>query len=234
MDVVTTPQSSTRWSLFLELERFWLLWRFRHNVPPMRLWWRLVLKRIVDVAATLVGVVVTAPIMAAIALAIKLDSAGPVFYRQDRVGYFGRTFKMWKFRTMGIDAEAAGPVWAGSAQDDPRVTRVGRVLRQIHLDELPQLFNVLTGDMSLVGPRPERPCFVEQLEAVVPDYDRRLYVRPGITGLAQVHYRYDQTVADVKRKLRFDLLYVTRMCLMLDARILAWTLIVVVTGRGMR
>lgn len=219
--------------LFFEMERFWLLWRFQHHVPELTLWWRLTLKRSVDFVVALVCLVATAPVMALIALAIKLDSKGPVLYRQERVGYFGRTFTMYKFRTMVVDAEAAGPVWA-AAQHDPRVTRIGRILRQTHLDELPQLFNVVRGDMSLVGPRPERPYFVNQLDETVPHYDCRLYVRPGITGLAQVHYRYDQTVADVKKKLRFDLLYVKRMCLLLDARILAWTVLVVVTGRGIR
>jgi lipopolysaccharide/colanic/teichoic acid biosynthesis glycosyltransferase len=107
-------------------------------------------------------------------------------------------------------------------------------LRRSHLDELPQLFNVILGDMSLVGPRPEHPCFVEELVHTVPAYDQRLFVKPGMTGLAQVHYRYDQSLADVKRKLRFDLLYVKRMCLMLDVRILAWTAIVVITGRGIK
>ena len=140
---------------------------------------------------------------------------------------------MYKFRTMVVDAEQAGPVWA-DPEDDPRVTRIGRLLRRSHLDELPQLFNVLWGHMSLVGPRPERPFFVARLDQTIPGYDNRLLVQPGITGLAQVHYRYDQTLADVKRKLRFDLLYVKRMCLMLDLRILAWTCVVVLTGRGIR
>ena len=114
------------------------------------------------------------------------------------------------------------------------MTWLGRILRRTHLDELPQIVNVLRGDMSLVGPRPERPCFVEDLHRAIPSYDERLYIRPGITGLAQVHYRYDTSLADVKRKLRFDLLYVKRMCLALDARILIWTAFVVVTGRGIR
>jgi len=141
---------------------------------------------------------------------------------------------MYKFRTMRLDAEAqTGPVWAILVHD-PRVTRLGRVLRSTHLDELPQLLNVVAGQMSLVGPRPERACFVGPLAHALPAYEQRLWVKPGMTGLAQVHYRYDQTLADVKRKLRFDLLYVKRMCLALDAKILAWTVLVVVTGRGLK
>ena len=220
-------------NLAIELQRFILLWRYQYPVPPFTLWWRLVLKRIVDVAAALIGLVITAPIMALTALAIKLDSKGPTIYTQERVGRFGELFRMYKFRTMVVDAEASGPVWAQS-DEDPRMTRVGRVLRRTHLDELPQLVNVLGGEMSLVGPRPERPHFVEELNGAIQRYDERLLIKPGMTGLAQVHYRYDQSLADVKRKLRFDLLYIKRMCLALDARILAWTVFVVVTGRGIK
>ena len=224
---------SFRQELGIELQRFLLLWRYQHPVAPFRLWWRLVLKRSVDFSLALVGLVVTAPIMALAALAIKLDSKGPVFYTQARTGRFGQAFGMYKFRSMVNDAEANGPVWAAQ-EDDPRMTRVGRFLRRTHLDELPQILNVLKGEMSLVGPRPERPHFVEQLDLAIPRYDERLLLKPGMTGLAQVHYRYDATIAGVKKKLRFDLLYVKRMCLMLDARILAWTFLVVVTGRGIR
>ena len=233
MSVLVARLLTIRQELAIELQRFLLLWRYQHRVPPFTLWWRLVLKRIVDFSAALAGLLIAAPIMALIALAIKLDSKGPVLYSQERVGRFGESFQMYKFRTMRVDAEAAGPVWA-AREHDPRVTRLGAFLRRSHFDELPQIFNVLIGDMSLVGPRPERPCFVEELDRAIPRYDERLLIKPGMTGLAQVHYRYDQTVADVKKKLRFDLLYVKRMCLMLDARILAWTLLVVVTGRGIR
>ena len=233
MSVLVARLMSVRQELAVELQRFILLWRYQYRVPPFTLWWRLVLKRFVDVVAACIGLVITAPVLALIALAVKLDSNGPVWYLQERVGRFGDLFQMYKFRTMRVDAEAAGPVWAGG-DEDPRVTRLGKFLRRSHLDELPQLFNVLTGDMSLVGPRPERLCFVEQLDRAIPRYDERLLIQPGMTGLAQVHYRYDQTIADVKRKLRFDLLYVKRMCLMLDARILAWTFIVVMTGRGIK
>ena len=233
MSVLVAQLLTVRQQLAIELQRFWLLWRYQHHVPPFTLWWRLVLKRIVDAVASSAGLILTAPVMAVVALAIKLDSKGPILYAQERVGRFGETFKMYKFRSMQIDAEASGPVWA-AAEDDPRLTRIGTLLRRTHLDELPQLFNVLKGDMSLVGPRPERPHFVDSLSREISRYDERLFIKPGMTGLAQVHYRYDQTIADVKRKLRFDLLYVRRMCLMLDARILAWTVLVVVTGRGIK
>ena len=217
-----------------ELDRFLLLWSYHHPLPPFRLMWRLALKRVVDFFGAFVLTVLVSPVMLFIALLIKLDSRGSVFYSQERVGLFGRTFHILKFRTMVQDAEAAtGPVWTAQA-GDARITRLGRFLRASHLDELPQLLNVLNGEMSLVGPRPERPCFVQQLAKEIPGYEHRLYIKPGITGLAQVHYRYDQTIDDVKKKLRFDLLYMRRTCLMLDARILAWTLIVCVTGRGIR
>jgi exopolysaccharide biosynthesis polyprenyl glycosylphosphotransferase len=233
MSVLVSRLLTFRQELAIELQRFVLLWRYQHHVPPFTLWWRLVLKRVVDTLAAAAGIVLTAPVMAAVALAVKLDSKGPVLYAQERVGRFGEVFKMYKFRTMRVDAESNGPVWA-AREGDPRVTRLGTLLRRTHLDELPQIFNVLKGDMSLVGPRPERPHFVEQLDREVPRYDERLLIKPGMTGLAQVHYRYDQTIEDVKKKLRFDLLYVKRMCLMLDARILAWTILVVITGRGIK
>lgn len=217
--------------LAIELQRFELLWRYQHPVAPFALWWRLAVKRVGDVAGAVVGLLIGAPLMALIAAAIKLNSRGPALYAQERVGRFGEVFRMYKFRTMVLDAEAEGPTWAGG-EDDPRLTPVGRFLRRTHLDELPQLINVLQGDMSLVGPRPERPYFVRDLNQTVSNYETRLLVRPGMTGLAQVHYRYDQTIADVRRKVRFDLLYVRRLCLGLDLRILAWTAMVVITGRG--
>jgi len=234
MSTLVAQLLTIRKELAIELQRFLLLWRYQHNVPPFQLWWRLVIKRVVDVTGALVGLVVTAPLLGLIGLAIKLESKGGVLYAQERVGRFGEPFPMYKFRTMIVDAEAAtGPVWASADDEDLRVTRVGGFLRRTHLDELPQLLNVLMGEMSLVGPRPERPCFVEELDRALHSYDKRLFVKPGITGLAQVHYRYDQSVNDVRRKLRFDLLYVRRMCLMLDLRILAWTAIMLATGRSL-
>ena len=233
MSVLIARLLTLRQELAIELQRFLLLWRYQNHVPPFALWWRLVFKRVVDVTGAAAGLILTAPLVPVIAAAIKWDSKGPVLYRQERMGRFGDSFRMYKFRTMGVDAEAGGPTWA-AGEEDPRMTRVGRFLRRTHLDELPQLLNVLAGEMSLVGPRPERPCFVSELHRVIPSYDDRFLIRPGMTGLAQVHYRYDTSVADVRRKLRFDRLYVRRLCLALDARILAWTVFVVATGRGIQ
>jgi exopolysaccharide biosynthesis polyprenyl glycosylphosphotransferase len=233
MSTVLAKIAGFRHELALEFERFILLWKYQHPVLPFTLWWRIILKRVVDFAGAAVGLVVLSPIMALVGIIIKLDSRGPIFYTQERVGRFGESFNIYKFRSMRIDAEQGGPVW-WSGDNDPRMTPVGKVLRRTHLDELPQLFNVIKGEMSLVGPRPERPHFVQQLDRDIPRYDERHLIKPGMTGLAQVHYRYDKTLADVKRKLRFDLLYVRRMCLFLDARILAWTFLVVMTGRGIK
>ncbi len=231
MSVIVARLLTFQQALAVELQRFVLLWRYQHHVPPFTLWWRLVLKRIVDVTGSAVGILLTAPVLIAAAIAVKFTSKGPVFYKQERLGRFGESFNIYKFRSMQVDAEATGPQWA-SRRDDPRLTPIGAFLRRSHIDELPQLFNVLIGNMSLVGPRPERPCFIEDLNRDIPRYDERLLIKPGMTGLAQVHYRYDTSVADVKRKLRFDLLYVRRMCVALDFRILFWTVGVVATGKG--
>ena len=151
------------------------------------------------------------PILLLSALLVKLTSRGPALYSQERVGEGGRLFRIIKLRTMRVDAEtSSGPVWA--EQDDPRTTPVGRFLRKTHLDEVPQLVNVLRGEMSLVGPRPERPHFVEQLSQSVPEYRKRLAVKPGITGLAQVRSGSDRDVEDVRRKVKLDIQYIQRMC----------------------
>jgi len=233
MSVIVARLTSLRNEIATELGRFLVLWQYQHPVPQFALWWRLVVKRLGDILGAMAGMVVFLPAMAMIAAAIKLTSKGPVLYSQERVGRFGERFSMYKFRTMRVDAEANGPVWS-AGDEDPRMTAVGKFLRRSHLDELPQFVNVLLGEMSLVGPRPERPQFVGELDEQIDGYTERLIVKPGMTGLAQVHYRYDQTIADVKRKLRFDLLYIRRMCLLLDARILAWTLLVVLTGKGIK
>jgi len=178
----------------------------------------------------LVLLIVAAPVIGACALLVKLTSRGPAFYRQQRVGLNGRLFTMYKLRTMHADAEAVtGPVWA-QRRRDPRVTLVGAFLRRTHLDELPQLLNVLRGEMSLVGPRPERPHFVYRLKDKVPEYEKRLRVKPGITGLAQTLAGYDRTVQDVRRKVKLDLLYIRRMCWWVDFVILARTVSKVFTG----
>jgi sugar transferase (PEP-CTERM system associated) len=178
--------------------------------------------------------VLVAPLLVVLAVLIRLDSPGPAVYAQARVGLSGRVFDLYKLRTMRRDAEATtGPVWSLGARDE-RVTRVGRYLRKLRLDELPQLVNVLKGEMSLVGPRPERLHFVEQLRRVIPYYDERHSVRPGITGWAQVKFGYGSTIEDSERKLQFDLYYVKNMSLLLDLAIVLDTLKVMVAGREPR
>jgi len=163
---------------------------------------------------------VFAPAIVVLGLLVKLTSPGPAFYRQERVGVHGRRFILLKLRTMYEDAEArSGPQWA-QGDSDPRVTPLGRMLRRTHLDELPQLLNVLRGEMSIVGPRPERPHFVEQLKDLVPEYEKRLTVKPGITGLAQVRAGYDRNIRDVRRKVKLDCVYIRRMCWWVDFTIL--------------
>jgi lipopolysaccharide/colanic/teichoic acid biosynthesis glycosyltransferase len=165
-----------------------------------------------------------------IALLVRLEDGGPVFFRQERVGRGGKPFMIWKFRTMRVDAESGGPVWA--AQNDSRVTRLGRVLRRTRLDELPQFFNLLTGDMALVGPRPERPRFVRLLERAVPFYDRRHLMRPGITGWATVRFGYGDSVTDKWRSHEYDLYYLKHRSPLLDAEIVARTVVVMLMRKG--
>ena len=169
------------------------------------------------------------PIMLIIALLIKTDSKGPVMYTQERVGYIGKVFQVYKFRTMYIDAEKNGPCWAKSS--DPRVTRVGRFLRNTRLDELPQFINVLKGEMSIIGPRPERPVFTQEFMKVIPNFGERLTVKPGITGWAQVNGGYECTPTE---KLDLDLYYIQNTSLWLNLRILLLTISVVLTGKGAR
>jgi len=189
------------------------------------------LKPVADCVVSLIGCVLLSPVLLACAVAVKCTSRGPVLYRQWRVGRDGQLFRIYKFRTMHEDAErATGPVWA-LGENDPRLTPAGGWLRRHHLDELPQLFNVLAGEMSLVGPRPERPAFMQQFARLWPDYCRRLEVRPGITGLAQVRNGYDRTTRDVRRKLALDLLYIRQMCWWLDIRIV-WQTARVALGGG--
>ncbi len=184
------------------------------------------LKRVLDVAVTLALMPLALPLMGLAALAVILTDGFPAFYRQERVGKDHRPFSMLKVRTMVKDAEAdTGPVWAKA--DDPRITRVGRFLRATRLDELPQLFNVLRGDMSLVGPRPERPAFVAQFAQRIPYYEQRLLVRPGVTGWAQINHNYDRNEEDVYEKLRYDLYYLRHLSLPLDLQILLTTVGVV-------
>jgi sugar transferase (PEP-CTERM system associated) len=195
--------------------------------------WRTAVKRVFDIFCATLLSLLAAPIMLVTAVLIKLESAGPALYRQERVGQNGRTFSIAKFRSMRTDAEKDGkPRWA-SANDD-RVTRVGHIIRRLRIDELPQLLNVLRGDMSLVGPRPERPFFVDQLTQEIPFYALRHSVKPGVTGWAQVRYPYGATVEDSQEKLQFDLYYVKNHTLFLDLVVLMETVGVVLTGKGAR
>ncbi len=189
-------------------------------------------KRVGEVALAVLALILAAPIMALVALAVRLSGPGPVLYRQTRVGEAGREFPLLKYRTMRQNAEASsGPVWA-TAERDPRITRVGKLLRKSRLDELPQLWNVLRGDMSFVGPRPERPHFVKKLRKVIPYYDERHGVRPGITGWAQVKFPYGSTLEDAEGKLEYDLFYVKHMSLLFDVAIVLETAKVMLLGRG--
>ncbi len=194
---------------------------------------RRMLKRATDIVVSLAIAIATLPLTIVTAIAIKLDSRGPVFYSQERVGLDGAVFRVFKFRSMRADAEnGTGAVWAQT--NDPRVTRVGRIIRRMRIDELPQIVNVLRGDMSLVGPRPERREIVARLEAEIPYYQYRHFVRPGITGWAQVCFPYGATVADAREKLCYDLYYIKNWSLLFDIQIILQTTKVVLFGRGAR
>jgi sugar transferase (PEP-CTERM system associated) len=191
----------------------------------------LALRRLVSILMALALLALVLPLIPIIILAIRLTSPGPVLYRQKRVGRLGQVFSCYKFRTMRADAEAdAGPTWAGD--EDPRITRVGRWLRITRFDEIPQLWNVLKGDMAFVGPRPERPEFVEWLNREIPYYQLRHILRPGITGWAQISYKYGSSVEDAKEKLRYDLFYIKNLSLGLDLLIIFQTVKIVLLGRG--
>ena len=194
---------------------------------------RTAVKRIFDLAASIILLVVTFPVMLVTALFILVEDGAPILFRQERVGKGGGTFKVLKFRSMRNGAEKEGkPQWA--AANDPRTTRVGRIIRKLRIDELPQIFNVLKGEMSFVGPRPERPYFVDQLSAQIPYYDSRHSIKPGITGWAQVRYQYGASVGDAVEKLQYDLYYVKNNSLFLDLIILIDTVQVVLLGKGGR
>jgi len=190
-------------------------------------------KRIIDVIVSFVGLVLAAPLGLITAIAIRLESPGPIFYRQERVGQNERHFTLIKFRSMAENAEAKlGPVWA--AEDDPRVTRIGAIIRKLRIDEIPQMYNVLKGEMSFVGPRPERPFFVESLKQNIPYYDLRHSVKPGITGWAQISYRYGDNEQDAVEKLQYDLYYIKHMSPIFDLQIIFESLKVILFGSGAR
>jgi sugar transferase (PEP-CTERM system associated) len=191
-----------------------------------------VAKRLFDIAASGLLLLLTFPLIALFALLVKLDSRGPAFFRQQRVGLYGQPFTLLKLRSMRADAEAGGAQWA--SEDDPRVTRIGRFIRKIRIDELPQVWTVLTGRMSFVGPRPEVPAFVEDLEDRLPYYAERHMVKPGITGWAQINYPYGASMEDARRKLEYDLYYAKNYTPFLDLLILLQTLRVILWPEGAR
>ncbi|MBI3578169.1 MAG: sugar transferase [Ignavibacteriales bacterium] len=200
-------------------------------MPELLKPWEESLKRLVDAVVSVLILVIGLPVWLFVALLIALDSPGPVLYKQERVGKNGKHFNIFKFRSMREDAEkGSGPVWA--QKKDPRVTRIGKIIRKLHIDEVPQFINVLLGDMSLVGPRPERPFFVEKLAQELPLYKRRLKVRPGITGWAQVKHKYDESIEDVKTKLKYDLFYIENISWRMDLKILFNTFYVMISGKG--
>jgi len=226
-DATTAYERLTGKILVDNLKPSWLIFSDGFAVSrPIRL-----LKRAVDVVLASVAFALSAPFMILTALAVYLESSGPILYCQERVGENGKPFTLFKFRSMCVDAEHSGtPVWAQDG--DERVTRVGRIIRTTRLDELPQLWNVIRGDMSFVGPRPERPFFVEQLAREIPFYQQRHSVKPGLTGWAQVKYRYGSSVEDAIEKLRYDLYYIKHVSIALDLSIVFDTVKVILFGRG--
>jgi sugar transferase (PEP-CTERM system associated) len=226
-DATTTYERVTGKILIDDLRPSWLIFSDGFRVSRATRW----MKRTIDLTLSLTLAVLSFPLMILTAIAIWLESGGPVLYCQERVGENGRTFTLCKFRSMRIDAEQAGkPVWAKS--DDDRVTRVGQFIRKTRLDELPQLWNVVRGDMSFVGPRPERPYFVAELASEIPFYQQRHAVKPGITGWAQVKYRYGSSLEDAMEKLRYDLYYIKHLSVFFDLTIVFDTVKVVLFRKG--
>ena len=204
---------------------------FMEIMPERLSFWQKIVKVFIDYFISIFVLLIGFPLWIALALLIKLDSKGPVFYRQERVGKGGKLFKVFKFRSMVNNAEIrSGPIWAG--KNDSRVTRIGKNLRKSRMDEIPQLINVIKGEMSIVGPRPERPVFVEELRKMYPFYQKRLTIKPGLTGWAQVKLEYDTDMESVANKLRYDFFYIENQSIFLDLEILARTLKVVITGAG--
>lgn len=190
-------------------------------------------KRALDILLAVTGIFIASPILFLSALLIKLTSKGPIIYKQLRVGEKGEIFEIYKFRTMAVDAEKhTGAVWA--KENDPRITPIGRILRKTRIDEIPQFINVLKGEMSIVGPRPERPEMVRDFKKLISDYENRLAIKPGITGVAQIYHKYDESLVDVRKKVKYDLLYHRKMSIRTDLAILAKTCLVVLSGRGAR
>ena len=226
-EVTTTYERMTGKILIDDLRPSWLIFSDGFRVSRLTRW----LKRAIDLAFSLLLAIASLPFMLLTAVAIALESGLPVLYRQERVGENGRPFTLFKFRSMRLDAEKEGtPIWATDGDD--RVTRVGRFIRKTRLDELPQLWNVARGDMSFVGPRPERPFFVAELAREIPFYQQRHAVKPGLTGWAQVKYRYGSSIEDATEKLRYDLYYIKHLSIVFDLTIVADTVKVVLFRKG--
>ena len=226
-DATTTYERLTGKILLDGLKPSWLI--FSDGFRASRI--TRFVKRMLDLSLSIILAIVSLPFMALTALAIRLDSPGPLLYSQERVGENGAVFKIFKFRSMRTDAELAGkPVWA--RDNDDRITRTGRFIRTTRLDELPQLWNIMRGDMSFVGPRPERPFFVDQLAKEIPFYLQRHSVKPGLTGWAQVKYQYGSTVEDAMEKLRYDLYYIKHLSIIFDLTIVLDTVKVILFGKG--
>ncbi len=212
-----------------QLNPSWLIFNEHFNISPLTL----SAKRVLDVSLVGLGLILALPLLVAAAIGVKLTSRGPIIYSQERAGLKGRPFKIYKFRSMTVDAEKGTPQFA--EKNDPRVTAIGGFMRKTRIDELPQMLNILKGDMSLVGPRPERPFFIEQLREKIPFYHHRLQVKPGLTGLAQISYGYSGSDdEDHLQKLQYDLSYIKNLSVALDMSIIAKTVKVVIIGKGAR
>jgi exopolysaccharide biosynthesis polyprenyl glycosylphosphotransferase len=198
-----------------------------HQIMPT---WQMVLKRLIDVVVSLSVLIVLSPLYVLLAIAVKATSEGPIFFKQTRIGLHGKPFSIIKYRTMVVNAEANGP--ALSSKEDKRITGIGRTLRKYRLDEIPQFYNVLVGDMSLVGPRPERQFFIDQIMPVAPHYKHLQRVRPGITSWGMVKYGYAENIEQMIERLKFDILYIENMSLAMDFRIMIYTVKTIIQGRG--
>ena len=227
-DATTTYERLTGKILIDDLKPSWLIFSDGFRASRVTRF----VKRMLDLSLAMILAIVSAPFMALTAIAIKLDSAGPMLYSQERVGENGRVFKIYKFRSMRTDAEIGRHAGLGARPATTAITRVGRFIRKTRLDELPQLWNVMRGDMSFVGPRPERPFFVDQLAQEIPFYLQRHAVKPGLTGWAQVKYRYGSTVEDAMEKLRYDLYYIKHLSIVFDLTIVLDTVKVILFGKG--
>lgn len=199
----------------------------KHEIMPQ---WQWILKRIIDVLISVIVLILLSPVYIAVAVSVKVTSPGPVFFKQIRVGRFGKPFHIYKFRSMYVDAESSGP--ALSSKNDKRITPSGKILRKYRLDEIPQFYNVLIGDMSLVGPRPERKYYIDQIVQFAPYYKQLLKVRPGITSWGMVKYGYAENIEQMLDRLKFDILYIENMSLMVDFRIMIYTVKTIMQGRG--